>query len=353
LRNLNEISHVYRATIAKVFKKIVTCKKKVEDVCLDDHRQLAKALKTPPMFTDVLPLIVKQDEIELLLKLSERERPIVELSKLLNLSQGIVETKVDSLFRRGFLKKRKSAEVCYSIRSFQSIVNRYLSEGKADVLGKYAVALANSRMDEHVKRGRTDPYFEGKVLPVPEAILEPVSIILPYETAINVLEKAGSFSLRDCECRMTYKKCDRPLRTCLGLDEFSDELVERGVAEEISVEETKRVLHLANEHGLVHQVLYTDWLKGEVFDICSCCPCCCQYLTALMNYGVKHHIAKSGLVAKVDLDKCNGCGTCVERCVFHARKLENGKSNVMKDNCYGCGLCTTTCPTGATRLVSM
>jgi len=294
------------------------------------------------MFTDVLPLIVKQNEVELLLKLSERERSISQLSKQLGLSQKTLESKVNSLFVRGFLKKKKDGEVYYSTKPFQSIVNRYLSEGRAGSLGKYVAALATNRMKEHVKRGRADPYPEGEVLPVPEAVLEPVSIVLPFETAINVLEKARSFSLRDCECR----------RLCLGLNEFSDELVEREIAEKISLEEAKKVLHLANEHGLVHQVLYTDWLKGEVFDICSCCPCCCLYLRTVMNYGVKHHIAKSGLIAKVDLEKCNGCSTCIERCIFDARKLENGKSFVVKENCYGCGLCTTTCPTGASKLVS-
>jgi len=321
-------------------------------MCLDDYRQLAKTLKTPPMFTDVLPMIVKQNEVELLLRLSEKEQSISQLSKLLGLSQKTLESKVNSLFVRGFLKKKKDGEIYYSTKPFQSIVNRYLSEGRAGSLGKYVAALATNRMKEHVKHGRADPYPEGKVLPVPEAVLESVSIILPFETAINVLEKARSFSLRDCECRITYKNCDKPFRTCLGLDELSDELVERGVAKKISLEEAKKVLHLANEHGLVHQVLYTDWLKGEVHDLCSCCPCCCLYLRTVMNYAVKHHIAKSGLVAKVDSEKCNSCGTCIERCIFNSRKLKNGKSFVVKENCYGCGLCTTTCPTGASKLVS-
>jgi NAD-dependent dihydropyrimidine dehydrogenase PreA subunit len=312
------------------------------------------------MFTDVLPLIVKQDEVELLLKLSERERSIVELSELLHLSKNRLEPKVNSLFVRGLIKKRINGEVLYSTKSFRSIVARYLSEGRADALGKYAVALANYRMEEHVKRAEKDPYPEARVLSVPEAILEipinytvpgPVSVVLPYETAVNVLEKAESFSLRDCECRMTYKNCDKPLRVCLALNKISDILVERGVAEKVSLEEAKKVLQIANEHGLVHQVLYTDWLKGEIFDICSCCSCCCTYLRALLNYGVKHHIAKSGLVAKVDLDKCTGCGVCVERCIFHARQLKNAKSFVIKENCYGCGLCITTCPTGASKLV--
>jgi NAD-dependent dihydropyrimidine dehydrogenase PreA subunit/DNA-binding transcriptional ArsR family regulator len=303
------------------------------------------------MFADVLPLIVRQDEVDLLLRLSERERSVAQLSRLLGLSQNVVESKVHSLFVRGFLKKSREGEVHYRTRPFQSIVDRHISEGRVEALGKYVAALADSQMQEHVKRAKDDPYPEGKVLPIPEAVLEPASIILPYETAINVLENARSFSLRDCECRVTYRKCDKPLRVCIGLNEFSDELVERGVAEAVSLEEAKKVLHLADEYGLVHQVLYTDWLKGEVFDICSCCSCCCQYLRTLLNYGVKHHVAKSGLVAKVDQDKCNGCGTCTERCIFHARRLENGKSSVIRDDCYGCGLCTTTCPTGAATLV--
>lgn len=190
------------------------------------------------------------------------------------------------------------------------------------------------------------------MLPIPEASLEPVSIVMPFETAIAELEKARSFSLRDCDCRKTYKNCDKPLRTCIGLNEFSDELVDRGVAEPISLEEAKHALSLANEHGLVHQVLYTNWVKGEVFDICCCCPCCCEYLRTLTQYGVKHHVAKSGLVAKVDSEVCNGCGTCLERYIFNARVLENGKSTVIEENCYGCGLCTTTCPPKTSQLVA-
>lgn len=320
-------------------------------MCLEDYRRLAQVLKAPPMFVDVLPLIVKPVEAELLLRLSEGDLSAAELSKMLKLPCAAVKLHVDSLFLKGFLRKEKGEETRYSVKSFSSVVSRYLGEGRTDALGKFVVALADYRLEEHVKRARADPNPEGKVLPVPEAVVEPVTVILPYETAVNVLEKAVSISLRNCECRLTYKNCNRPLKTCLAIGEFSGELVERGVAEEIPFEEARKVLHVANEHGLVHQALYTDWLKGEVFDLCSCCPCCCTYLRAFLNFGVRHHIAKSGFVARVDLDKCNGCGVCLERCVFHARKLENGKSVVVEENCQGCGLCTTTCSTGASRLV--
>ncbi len=207
-------------------------------------------------------------------------------------------------------------------------------------------------MDEHARRAKADPYPEGKVLPILDAVIEPVSVLLSYETAMSILAKARSVSLRDCGCRVTYRNCSNPLRTCLTINEFSDELVERGVAKEIPLEEAKEVLKTANVHGLVNQALYTDGLKGEVFDICSCCSCCCAYLRAFMNYGVKHHIAKSGLVASVDKEECTGSGVCLKRCIFGARKLENGRSVVITENCYGCGLCTTACEGQACKLVS-
>ncbi|WP_455363544.1 4Fe-4S dicluster domain-containing protein [[Eubacterium] cellulosolvens] len=301
------------------------------------------------MFADVLPLIVRTEEVELLLRMSEKELSMTELSKLSSLPQIVAQSKVNSLYRRGFLKKRGRR---YSVRPFERIISRHLSEGRVGALGKHVAALADYRMDEHVRRAEADPHPEGKVLPIPGAVIEPVSVVLPYETAISILVKARSMSVRDCGCRVTYRNCSNPLGTCLAINEFSDELVERGVATEIPLEEAKEVLKMANVHGLVNQALYTDWLKGEVFDICSCCSCCCVYLRAFMNYGVKHHIARSGLVAKVSTDKCTGCGVCLERCMFGARRLDNGKSVVIRENCYGCGLCTTACEAQACRLVS-
>jgi ferredoxin/DNA-binding transcriptional ArsR family regulator len=321
-------------------------------MCLEHYRLLAKSLNTPPMFADVLPLIARPDEADLLLRLHEEKLSVGALSKALGLTDAVVESKLKDLYMRGFLTKEKGAKASFFVKPFERIIARQLGEGKANTFGRYASALADYRMTEHVKRTRTDAYPEGKVLPILGAVVDPISVVLPYETAVTILEKAQSISIRDCACRVTYRKCDKPLRTCLAIGEFSDDLVERGAADEISVDEGIEYLKVADRSGLVHQALYTDWVKGEVFDICSCCPCCCVYLRAVMDYGVKHTIAKSGLVAKVDGDTCAGCGVCVDRCVFHARKLEDGKSVVDESACYGCGLCTTSCRAGASRLVS-
>lgn len=132
-------------------------------MCLDDYRRLAVSLRTPTMFTDVLPLIVRPDEVELLLALSERELSLTELSRLLSLPPAVVRSRVDSLYARGFFIKRIGGECLYSAKPFERIIARHLGEGRTDAFTKYVIALASYRMDEHVGQARADPYPQGKV----------------------------------------------------------------------------------------------------------------------------------------------------------------------------------------------
>lgn len=326
---------------------------------IKSYQQLAKVLDTPPMFTNIFSLIIKEEDIELLLVLSEKPRSVIEVSQLLNLPENLAEEKIKDLFLNGFLDKKIQDRIFFSTKSFSGIITSYLAENREEILGQYAKIFASFRINEQAQKAQDNPTPAAKVYPLPESISTisinktipaPISVILSQNTVIQILEQARSYALRDCQCRMIYKNCNNPLRVCFTLNETSDRLVERGVAERISLEEAKEVLKKANEHGLVHMALYSDWLKGEVFDICSCCSCCCSPLRILRDYGVKHHVEKSGLVAKVDIDKCTSCGICIERCPFNARTLENDKAYTNENLCFGCGLCVTTCPTGAIHL---
>lgn len=54
-------------------------------------------------------------------------------------------------------------------------------------------------------------------------------------------------------------------------------------------------------------------------------------------------------IARVDIDVCTGCGSCVGICAYGALELDE-KENVAKVNdvvCEGCGACAATCPSGA------
>ncbi|MBU0503063.1 MAG: 4Fe-4S binding protein [Candidatus Omnitrophota bacterium] len=52
------------------------------------------------------------------------------------------------------------------------------------------------------------------------------------------------------------------------------------------------------------------------------------------------------MAAKVDKNKCNGCGACKDICPVNAIKIENKKA-VINDDCVGCGVCVDQCPNEA------
>ncbi len=55
------------------------------------------------------------------------------------------------------------------------------------------------------------------------------------------------------------------------------------------------------------------------------------------------------MAAKVNVEKCDGCATCVEMCAMEAIKIENGKA-VVSEGCTECGLCIDECPKEALSL---
>ena len=55
----------------------------------------------------------------------------------------------------------------------------------------------------------------------------------------------------------------------------------------------------------------------------------------------------SGVIAKIDQDKCTGCGECADVCRFNAIPVIDDQYIVKPLNCEGCGYCDRICPTDA------
>jgi NAD-dependent dihydropyrimidine dehydrogenase PreA subunit len=64
-------------------------------------------------------------------------------------------------------------------------------------------------------------------------------------------------------------------------------------------------------------------------------------------------------VIKVDVDKCEACGDCVDACPNELIALveENGKKYAMytgnPDDCIGCYSCESTCPEGSLTVTEL
>jgi len=54
--------------------------------------------------------------------------------------------------------------------------------------------------------------------------------------------------------------------------------------------------------------------------------------------------------AKVDSEKCNGCGTCVSECPSEAISMIDDKAVVDSETCIDCGICVDTCPEEAINM---
>ncbi len=57
------------------------------------------------------------------------------------------------------------------------------------------------------------------------------------------------------------------------------------------------------------------------------------------------------MAPKVDVDKCEGCGNCVEVCPAGVFEIENDKARAARhDDCLDCGACAEECPSQAITL---
>jgi ferredoxin len=217
------------------------------------------------------------------------------------------------------------------------------------------------RMDRELAQLFED-YFQGsrgglaahsppihRVIPVEEAIPADITIY-PYERATAMLESAKAWGVRECICRIQRKligqECEHPIENCLVFAPVEGVFAHSETAREITKEEALRILHEAQEAGLVHSP--GNYQDGH-FYICNCCTCSCGIMRSVAEFGAPTAIANAGFLAVVDDELCIGCGDCLERCQFGALTVSD-LCVVDSVRCVGCGLCVTVCPTDALSL---
>lgn len=171
------------------------------------------------------------------------------------------------------------------------------------------------------------------------------TFIVTKDEAFDILSRANNRVLVSCSCRLTFQNCQKPINTCINLNDSAQELLERGVGKQITIEEGQEILTIADREGLVHLAISSPGQPD--YALCSCCSCCCHDLQALLKYGRSNWVRKASVVAFDDHEKCIKCFNCVERCVFGAREKISEQLLYDPELCYGCGLCVTSCPVEA------
>ena len=176
--------------------------------------------------------------------------------------------------------------------------------------------------------------------------------VLNLEEAAKILGEADSIALGPCSCRKGRRKCDAPIDTCLTLNDDNNHACETWEGfRHVSADEALVALRASHEAGLVHLAYRKPGQKATVF--CSCCSCCCWFLNALKQFDYHDAIAEASHAAEQDVERCIGCGTCVERCQFDAwNPARNGEvPSLNLEKCFGCGVCVSSCPVDAISFV--
>jgi NAD-dependent dihydropyrimidine dehydrogenase PreA subunit len=117
----------------------------------------------------------------------------------------------------------------------------------------------------------------------------------------------------------------------------------------VSPQEAKEWIANWDKKGMVHLVM--TFGSPYIGGICNC-DYDCLALRMRQFYDFEY-VLKGHYVAKIDFEKCKGCGTCATRCQFGAiRKIvTRNKFVIDMTKCYGCAVCVTGCKNDAISLI--
>ncbi len=193
-------------------------------------------------------------------------------------------------------------------------------------------------------------------IPINENIILPESSVAPISIIEQFIKEASHHViLKRCPCRSENNcKSYDPYFGCTFLGEAAKE-IDPEVGRHVSAAEALAHLREATKTGLVSVV---GSFKGDalmlgvknhqkLMTICHCCPCCCISGSIIhASRESRDLIARlEGLNVRVN-ELCNGCGICVDACIFKQATIVNGKAQIGAE-CKGCGRCATACKRSA------
>jgi Na+-translocating ferredoxin:NAD+ oxidoreductase subunit B len=180
-------------------------------------------------------------------------------------------------------------------------------------------------------------------------------MVQPYDDIDAHFRRHERFLVIDCVCRvegrLLGKKCSIPAKRCafMGLPPqapLSENVLDR--------EQALKLFGELEDEGMVHMGFY-GFIAGaespQFVGCCNCCPDCCGILRGINELGLAEGPQRSNYRAVVNVDMCNACWECLDRCPVHAIEEENdGTAKVNRAKCIGCGQCVIKCSSGALEL---
>ena len=203
-----------------------------------------------------------------------------------------------------------------------------------------------------------------RIVPAYKAIKD-LPDVLPCESYPEILKAQKRIAAAPCACRYMETSIGKPCAVhdeegdwvCLQFGRGADYIVTRGSGKELSQEEALELSETVEENGLLHMVPNNSAMTGFNTS-CNCCRDCCMICVPLDQAELPLGISweKSRYVAYINLEDCNGCQDCVDRCLFDAVDMERPegskkyKAVIDPEKCFGCGVCVVGCEQEALKM---
>jgi len=311
-------------------------------------------------FRKYIKLLFTPEEAEIARHLEIMPLPVSEIAKRIEKNETQTKEILDDLVNKGTIHDIFG----YSFfLVMPHLLNTGFKHSKAfEKLGKKGAELFQQFFIEEKFYKRYESSDAGtpqtRIVPIAKSIKHNNEIINTEEIHHIIDNCMEPIVVTDCPCRgraeiLETRECKEkyPIKdSCFQLGFFGEYFLRRGEGRRLSREEAHR---LVDKHAKLGLIFTTDNSKDPKHQVlCCCCGCCCSLLKGMTRFEDKNEncTSKANYISTVDRGLCEGCGVCIDRCVFDAIKMDNEKASVNSDRCYGCGVCAVTCPTEAIRL---
>ena len=294
--------------------------------------------------------------------MNELPSPVEEIAKKLGINKETVEKHIQVLFEKGLLFPGKTG--WHLTRSWGALHDSAgASDPKYDNKDFFDLAFAKSMESnqwqiQEVKDGKKSKVRQiMRVIPRWNSIKD-IPGVLPCENTSAILKEAEPIAQIECACKKIHRERDCedkiPTNTCFTIGRSAQYNVNRGAGKKLSYEEGMAIMAEFDKYPLVHLTGNTNQMPNL---LCNCHNCCCGVF--IRNVDTKklfnqHSLAKSRFIAVVDVEKCKGCGLCMnKRCPVGAIQMKfypeyhKERSVINDEECIGCGLCVVSCPSKA------
>jgi ferredoxin len=302
----------------------------------------------------ILTQLFTPEEAEIAIELSAIPEPAAKIHKRLKgrLTLEELVEKLDRMEAKGIIAahpaggERRYLKLVFAVGMYERQVATLTPELERDT---------RQYMEEGFDRAfHTKKTTQLRVVPVNKKIPVEHNVASYDEIRAHIQTSPGPFGAIPCICRKGHAllggKCRQTeaSHNCLMVGPAAVWAASSGAGIELTREEMLAALDRAEEEGLVLQPENT---KSPMF-ICNCCGCCCNVLAGAKRLPAPAEYFSANFYAEVDVEACQSCGVCIDRCQMDAITNPEGTALVDLSRCIGCGLCLSTCPSGAMRLVA-